>query len=53
MKVFEVLKPGLFTTVQDLGRYGFLEYGVPFSGAMDSYSLIAANLLVGNEEHWA
>lgn len=48
MKIFRVLKPGLFTTVQDLGRYGYLKYGVPISGAMDTYSLIAANLLVAN-----
>lgn len=48
MNVFQVLKPGFFTTVQDLGRYGYLKYGVPISGAMDSFSLIAANLLVGN-----
>jgi len=48
MKVFQVLKPGFFTTVQDLGRYGYLKYGVPISGAMDSFSMIAANLLVGN-----
>ncbi|MGQ9545221.1 MAG: biotin-dependent carboxyltransferase family protein [Candidatus Bathycorpusculaceae bacterium] len=49
MQVFHVLKPGLFTTVQDLGRYGYLKYGVPISGAMDTYSLIAANLLVENK----
>jgi len=48
MKVFQVLKPGLFTTVQDLGRYGYLQYGVPISGAMDTFSLVAANLLVAN-----
>jgi len=48
MKVFQVLKPGLFTTVQDMGRYGYLKYGVPFSGAMDTFSLVAANLLVRN-----
>jgi len=48
MKVFNVLKPGFLTTIQDLGRYGFLKYGVPISGAMDSFSLTAANLLVGN-----
>ncbi|MGQ9507561.1 MAG: biotin-dependent carboxyltransferase family protein [Candidatus Bathycorpusculaceae bacterium] len=48
MQVFQVLKPGLFTTVQDLGRHGYLKYGVPISGAMDTYSLIAANLLVEN-----
>ncbi|MGB9741481.1 MAG: biotin-dependent carboxyltransferase family protein [Candidatus Bathyarchaeia archaeon] len=48
MQVFQVLKPGLFTTVQDLGRFGYLKYGVPISGAMDTFSLIAANLLVEN-----
>jgi biotin-dependent carboxylase-like uncharacterized protein len=48
MKVFHVLKPGLFTTIQDLGRYGCLKYGVPVSGAMDEFSLIAANLMVAN-----
>lgn len=47
-KIFKVIKPGLFTTVQDLGRYGYLKYGVPISGAMDTFSLIAANLLVEN-----
>jgi len=48
IKVFQVLKPGFFTTVQDLGRYGYLRYGVPISGAMDTFSLVAANLLVAN-----
>ena len=49
IKVFQVLKPGFFTTVQDLGRYGYLRYGVPISGAMDTFSLVAANLLVAND----
>jgi antagonist of KipI len=49
MKLFSVLKPGLFTTVQDLGRYGYLRFGVPISGAMDQFSLVAANVLVGNK----
>jgi biotin-dependent carboxylase-like uncharacterized protein len=48
MKVFKVLKPGFFTTVQDLGRYGYLKFGVPLSGAMDAFSHVAANLLVEN-----
>ncbi|MEH7013123.1 biotin-dependent carboxyltransferase family protein [Neobacillus niacini] len=47
--IFKVIKPGLQTTVQDLGRYGFREYGVSPSGAMDPYSLQMGNLLVGNE----
>jgi biotin-dependent carboxylase-like uncharacterized protein len=53
MKIFRILKPGLFTTVQDLGRYGYLKYGVPISGAMDTFSLIAANLLVANDPNAA
>lgn len=44
----EVLQPGLFTTVQDLGRTGFQEYGMVVAGAMDAFALQVANLLVGN-----
>jgi 5-oxoprolinase (ATP-hydrolysing) subunit C len=48
--MFEVLKPGLETSVQDLpGRIGFWEQGFPPSGPMDSWSFRLANLLVGNE----
>lgn len=46
---FEVMKPGLATSVQDLGRTGFQQYGVVVSGAMDVYALQVANILVGNE----
>ncbi len=46
----EVLKPGLATTVQDLGRPGYYHLGIPISGAMDREALRAANLLVGNDE---
>jgi biotin-dependent carboxylase-like uncharacterized protein len=45
----EVVKPGLSTTVQDVGRLGFYNVGIPPSGALDQFSLIAANLLVGND----
>jgi biotin-dependent carboxylase-like uncharacterized protein len=48
LKVFRVLKPGMFTTVQDMGRYCYLRYGVPISGAMDVFSLAMANVLVAN-----
>jgi biotin-dependent carboxylase-like uncharacterized protein len=44
----EVSKPGLSTTVQDAGREGYYHVGVPPSGALDQFSLVAANLLVGN-----
>ena len=46
----KVLKPGLLTTVQDLGRPGYFHLGIPVSGAMDRFSLRAANMLVGNDE---
>ena len=46
----KVLKPGLATTVQDAGREGYYNVGIPLSGALDQYSFRAANLLVGNDE---
>lgn len=46
---FEVVRPGLLTTVQDLGRWGHQAIGVPVAGAMDTRSLRWANALVGNE----
>lgn len=46
----EVVKPGLATTVQDLGRPGYYHLGIPLSGALDQYALRVANLLVGNDE---
>ncbi len=49
----KVLKAGLATSVQDAGRIGYYEVGIPPSGAMDQYSYLAANLLVGNEENAA
>jgi biotin-dependent carboxylase-like uncharacterized protein len=48
--VVNVNKPGLATTVQDLGRPGYYHLGIPISGAMDRFALKAANLLVGNKE---
>ncbi|HET7015683.1 MAG TPA: carboxyltransferase domain-containing protein, partial [Streptosporangiaceae bacterium] len=46
----EVVRPGPFTTVQDLGRPGAAAIGVPPSGAADSASLVTANRLVGNPD---
>lgn len=46
----KVVKAGLSTTVQDLGRPGYYHIGIPVSGAMDLLALRAANLLVGNPE---
>jgi biotin-dependent carboxylase-like uncharacterized protein len=46
----EVRKPGLSTTIQDRGREGYYHVGVPPSGALDQFSLVAANRLVGNDD---
>ncbi|UKS24688.1 biotin-dependent carboxyltransferase family protein [Paenibacillus sp. HWE-109] len=46
---FEVSKPGLLSTLQDEGRFGFRKYGVIASGPMDSYAHRTANILVGNK----
>jgi antagonist of KipI len=48
--VLRVEKPGLFTTVQDLGRLSAMSSGVPQGGAMDRFAHRAANLLVGNDD---
>jgi len=48
MAQVSIVRPGLFTTVQDLGRWGYQSLGVPVSGALDWFSHRLANLLVGN-----
>lgn len=48
MAAFEVLHPGLLTTVQDLGRWGHQALGVPVAGPMDVVSHRMANQLVRN-----
>ncbi len=50
MKEIFVESPGLFTTVQDPGRFGYGPQGVSASGAGDPVSLYIANRLVGNAE---
>ena len=45
-----VLNPGLLTTVQDLGRVGYQQFGVSVSGVMDPRATMLANILVGNED---
>ncbi|MBX3235597.1 MAG: biotin-dependent carboxyltransferase [Nitrospiraceae bacterium] len=45
-----ILRPGLSTTVQDLGRHGFRRYGVSVSGAMDRWALTVGNRLLGNHD---
>jgi allophanate hydrolase len=49
----KVLAPGLYTTVQDLGRVGYQNIGVPVSGALDAFALRLANALVSNAQGMA
>lgn len=48
MSGVHVVRPGMLTTVQDLGRWGRQSIGMPVAGPMDAYSHRLANLLVGN-----
>lgn len=49
----EVIRGGMLTTVQDLGRMGHRSVGVPLSGAADPFALRLVNALVGNADHAA
>ena len=51
MSCIHVLAPGFLTTVQDLGRFGYAQFGISASGAADPLALRAGNLLVGNAEN--
>jgi biotin-dependent carboxylase-like uncharacterized protein len=48
-----VIRPGMLTTIQDLGRWGRQDSGVPVAGPMDAYSHRLANWLIGNQDHAA
>lgn len=47
--MIEIFEAGLFSTIQDLGREGYQQYGVTRGGAMDVLALGAANALLGND----
>lgn len=47
--VLKIINPGLFTTVQDLGRYGYESYGFTPAGVMDYESYYLVNALLGND----
>ncbi len=49
-RAIRVVEPGMFTTIQDLGRPGFAAMGVPRGGAADVGALMAGNRIVGNDE---
>ncbi|MFC2127606.1 biotin-dependent carboxyltransferase family protein, partial [Bacteroidota bacterium] len=51
--MLEVLKSGFQTTIQDLGRFNFQEFGMPISGVMDIDAYLFANWLVGNKNREA
>ena len=46
---FEIIRAGINTTFQDLGRKNLYHIGIPFSGAMDNRNFLLANKLVGNK----
>ena len=48
-----VLRPGAQSSVQDLGRPGYQSLGIAEAGAMDCYSLVQANRLLGNPDNAA
>ena len=48
-----ILRPGPFSTIQDLGRRGYMKDGFPQSGVMDDYSFLQANRLLGNDKNAA
>jgi len=50
MKI-SIIKPGLLSTIQDMGRYRYLSQAVPVSGAMDELAHRLANKAVGNDDH--
>ncbi len=50
MGEIKVLQPGLYSTIQDEGRFGFLNSGVPISGPMDTYAAQLGNLILNNSQ---
>jgi biotin-dependent carboxylase-like uncharacterized protein len=48
---FEVIRAGINTTFQDLGRKNLYHIGIPFSGAMDNRNFILANAIAENKEN--
>ena len=48
--MLEVIKPGFYTSIQDLGRWGYRDRGMPSSGVMDEVSAAFANALLNNNK---
>ena len=51
MIISKVIRAGIHTSIQDLGRPGFRHQGVPDSGALDAHAHIQANITIGNSIH--
>jgi len=49
--MLKILQPGLYTSIQDTGRFGYRNIGVPMSGCMDSISGGFANALLNNDKN--
>jgi antagonist of KipI len=45
-----IIKPGVSCSIQNLGRWGYQQFGVPIGGAMDTISAATANRICGNED---
>ena len=50
-QMIKVIEPGLYSNIQDHGRFGYRNIGVPYSGFMDQESARTANKIVGNDEN--
>lgn len=46
--MIKVINPGFYSSIQDLGRFGSQNFGVPISGSMDQCSADIANKIIGN-----
>jgi antagonist of KipI len=51
--MIQVRRPGLLTTVQDLGRLGYQQYGIVVGGALDTFAARVVNQIVGNDDNAA
>lgn len=51
MGTIKLIKSGFYSTIQDIGRYGFQQYGMPVSGAMDEFAFKVGNILAGNNQN--
>lgn len=53
MSSIKILNPGLLTTIQDKGRWGYQQFGMSVAGVMDDFATRIANLLVENDQYEA